>query len=815
MGTLGQDVLFGLRILRKSPGFTAVATLALALGIGANATVFTIANAYLFQSLPFADSARILYISSVDNSTGRGHGESYPDYRDFQTQVKSFATLGGFSRSDVDVSDRNGLPTQYKGAQVTFNAFSIIGQKPVAGRAFLPEDARPGAAPVAILSYSLWENRYGKAFSIVGETIRINEVPTVVIGIMAPGMQFPGSSQLWMPVVPAGDWERREYRRLTMFGRLAQNASLESARVETTALATRLASQYPATNKDIGAQVETYNDYFTDSDTKLVFLALLGAVGFVLLIACANVANLLLARAVGRTREISVRTALGAGRSRVIRQLLVESILLSSAGGVLGSLAGVWGVRVFETTLIPEDTPAYLKFTMDYRVLAYLAAITIGTGILFGLAPALRLSKLDINTVLKDGGHGASTGSRAHHLSTLLVVTEMALAFVLLVGAGLMIRSFLKMARTPMGARTDHLMSMDIMLRAKKYPSEASQISFHQQLRTRLEALPGVQMAAMASNLPGDGWTDFNYELEGAPPVDQRKQPRTGAVIVSPTYFPVLEIRPRRGRVLTESDGVAGVPVAIVNESFARMSWPGADPLGRRLRLVMRTSGAPAGSGPAPQPWLTVVGVIPDVVQSDTSQGSHDPLIYLPYRQLPQRDMVVAARTLVPPETLGNAFRREVQALDGDLPVTDLRTLDAMLLERTRSWRVYGSMFSIFAAMALLLASVGLYGVIAHSVSQRTQEIGVRMAMGASSRSILKMVFAQGMRQLIVGLTVGLAASFGLTRVLGSLLIGVTPVDPLTFVTVTLVLTLAAVVGAAIPARRAIKVDPIVALRYQ
>src|SRR5882724_434728 len=445
MHTLLQDVHFELRMLRKSPGFNAVAVFALALGIGANATVFTIANAYLFQSLPFVDSERILYVSSVNNSTGRGRGESYPDYRDFQSQVKSFATLGAFSRSDVDVSDKNGLPTQYKGAQLTFNALSIIGQKPIAGRGFLPEDARPGAPPVVILSYSLWDNRYGKDSSVIGQTIRVNEVPTVVIGVVPPGMLFPGSSQLWIPLVPAGDWERREYRHLTMFGRLAENASLESARAEMITLAGHLASQYPATNKDIGAEVETYNDYFTDSDLRLVFLALLGAVGFVLLIACANVADLLLARAVSRAREISVRTALGAGRWRVIRQLLVESVMLSTIGGVLGSLEGVWGVRIFETTLIPEDTPAYLSFTMDYRVLAYLAAITISTGILFGLAPALRLSKLDINAVLKDGGHGASTGSRARHLSSLLVVTEMALAFVLLVGAGLMIRSFLKM----------------------------------------------------------------------------------------------------------------------------------------------------------------------------------------------------------------------------------------------------------------------------------------------------------------------------------------------------------------------------------
>ena len=813
METLIQDLLFGMRMLRKSPGFTTVAVLALAMGIGANATIFTIANAYLFQSLPFTDSDRVLYISSVNHRTGEGRGESYPDYRDLQAQAKSFSAMGVFSRADLDVSDKNGPPMQYKGAQLSFNAFSVIGWKPMLGRDFLPEDAVRGAVPVAILSYSLWQNRYGKAPAMVGETIRVNEIPTVVIGVMPPGMQFPGTSLLWTPLVPAGDWEKREYRRLTMFGRLAENASLESARAEMSTLTNGLASEYPVTNQDIGAEVESYTDYFTDSDTKLVVLALMGAVGFVLLIACADVANLLLARAVGRAREIAVRTALGAGRWRVIRQLLIESVLLSAAGGVLGSLAGMWGVRIFETTLIPEDTPAYLTFTMDHRVVGFLAAITIATGIVFGLAPALRLSKLDIHAVLKDGGHGASAGLRARRLSTLLVVTEMALAFVLLVGAGLMIRSFLKMAHTPIGARTDHLMSMDILLRAGRYPTEASVIAFHRQLKTRLETLPGVERVALASSLPGDGWSDFNYQTEGATPLDARRLPRTGAVIVSPSYFPVLEIGARRGRVFSESDGPTGFAVVVVNETFARIAWPGGNPIGKRLRPVPKTVGA--SGGPGPQAWLTVVGVVPDVVQSDTSQGAHDPLIYLPFGRMPRREMVVAARTSVPPETLGNAFRRAVQSLDGDLPVTDLRTLDEMLWERTRSWRVYGSMFSIFAGMALLLASVGLYAVMAHSVSQRTQEIGIRMAMGASTREILGMVFAQGMRQLIAGLAIGLAASFVLTRVLGALLVGVRPADPLTFVTVALVLTLAAVFGIAIPALRASQVDPIVALRYQ
>jgi putative ABC transport system permease protein len=812
MHNLWQDLSFGVRMLRKRPGFTAVAVFALALGIGANATVFTIANTWLFQNLPFPDSARVLYISSVDAATGKSQGESYPDFRDFRAQSKTFEVLSAFDRPDMDVSDISGPPTQYKGAEVTADAFSLIDQKPMLGRGFLAEDARPGATPVVLLSYQLWANRYGEAGTIVGQSIRVNEIPRVVIGVMPPQMQFPGTSLLWIPMLPAGDGEKREFRHLTMFGRLARGANEKSARVEMTNLAARLAKQYPETNSGVGALVETYNNYFIDSDVKLAVQTLLGAVGFVLLIACANVANLLLARAVGRTREISVRTALGAARWRVMRQLLVESLLLSVAGGLVGSVLGIAGVRIYRTVLIPEETPSYMTFTMNHAVLAYLAAITVGTGILFGLAPALRLSKLDINAVLKDGGHGATAGSRARKLSTLLVVTEMALAFVLLVGAGVMIRSFLLLVRTPIGARTDHLMSMDIQLRPKRYPSEESQFSFHRKLQERLAALPGVERMAMASSLPGDNWTDFHYELDGAPPIDAHKRPRTGALIVSSSYFPLFEIRPRRGRIFAVQDGTPGNAVAVVNETFARVAFPRQEALGKRVRLSPMSEGAEPAP---PQPWLTVVGIIPDIVQGDSSVSAHDPLVYVPYRQLPQRDMVVAARTVVPPENLSNSFRRAVQALDGDLPVTDLRTLDALLWGRTWGLRVYGGMFAIFGAMALLLAAVGLYAVMAHSVSLRTQEIGIRMAMGASRRNILWMVFVRGMRQATIGLALGLAASLALARALSAILVGVTPSDPFTLAAVAVVLTLAAVVGSAVPARRAVNVDPIVTLRYQ
>ena len=813
--SLIQDIRFALRTLRKNPGFTAIAVLTLAVGIGANATVFIITDAILFKNLPFADSERILYVSSVNRETGYGRGVSYPDYRYLQSSTRSFQGLAAFSGDDTDVSDNGSVPTQVRGTLFTANTFPVIGERPLVGRAFLPEDESPGAAPVVILAHDLWRSRYDLSPAIIGKTIRINGVPRTVIGIMPPGFHFPRATELWMPLIPAGKWQRREYRHLTVFGRLANGANLSSATAELTILARHLESAYPDTNEGIGIQAETYNDYFTSRNTRLIYFSLMGAVAFVLLIACANVANLLLARAGVRAREVSIRSALGAARNRVIRQLLVESVCLAGLSGALGTLLGFWGVQVFRANLNPDDSHSYLSFSMDYRVLVFLVGITILTGVVFGLVPALRLSNVDINLALKEGGQASGTSSRSRFLSAVLVMGEIAMTFVLLVGAGLMIRSFLNMTQTPIGADTHNILSMDIILRAAKYPTDASQLSFHEQLKTRLLAIPGIESVALASNFPGDGWTDFVYELEGRPAVDLRKLSRIGGVVVSPPYFSLLSIPLIHGRLFTQLDNAAGMPVAVVNRSFAAMAWPGADPLGKRLRLYMPPPNSPNAPASVPQAWLTVVGVVPDIVQSDSSQGAHDPLIYLPYNQLPQREMVVGARTAVPPSSLMGAFRREVLAMDPDLPVTDLRTLDTLLEERAWPWRIYGSMFSIFAAIALLMATIGIYAVIAQSVGQRTREIGIRVALGASPQSIVRMVFKEGLLQLFIGLLVGIIASLGLVQMLSDLLIGVEPLDPATFVGVALLMGLAVTLGCAIPARRAMRVDPIHALRSE
>jgi predicted permease len=521
------------------------------------------------------------------------------------------------------------------------------------------------------------------------------------------------------------------------------------------------------------------------------------------------VANLLLARAVARSREISIRVALGAGRWRIVRQLLVESVMLSVAGGLLGWLISIWGVRVFDASVSGGLKPVWMDLSMDYRGFIYLTAISLGAGLLFGFAPALRLSNLNVNAALKDGGRGSSGGARRTYLSGLLVVSEMALAVVLLVGAGLMIRSFLNVYNAPVGVKTSNVLVMRLMLPEARYPKPEDEIEFHRRLQVRLSTLPGVEAATIAITMPTGGSMSFPFEIEGAAPVDEKRRQNLSALVIGPDYFRVMGLRALRGRVFTDTDGVSGPPAILVNQRFAERYWPGAEAVGRRLRLFAgNASGALSG-------WLTVAGVVPNILQNEISLRELDPLIYLPYRENPLRDMSIMARTTVPPATLGGAFRREVQAVDDRLPVYSLRTLEERLAINNWPYRVFGSLFGIFAAIALLMASVGLYAVIANSVSQRTQEIGVRLALGASGGSVLRLVFAQGIRQLAIGLAAGLLISAGVTRVLKSVLVQVSATDPATFVFVALVLGMAAVLGCWLPARRAMRIDPAVALRYE
>ena len=802
-----EDVRFGLRALAKGPGFTAVAVTAPALGIGVNATVFSLANAVLFKNLPFAHSDQVLYIITKNPKDPRWQGSSFPDYRDLKAQLKSFDAIGASMQDSANLSDQTAAPEGYHGNRITANTFPLIGQKPIIGRDFLPSDEQPGASAVAILSYRVWENRYGKDPLVIGRVVRLDEVPTTIIGVMPARLDFPRDAEIWTPLKPDDSFEKRDRRRFTLYGHLAPGANLKQANAEVAGIMTRLSAAYPVTNKDFVGGVIDYNEFFAgnESGIKIIFLAMLGAVGFVLLIACANVANMQLARAVGRMREVSIRVALGAGRWRIIRQLLIESLMLSTAGGGIGWVLAIWGIRTFDAAVIPTGKPAALDFSMDARAFLYLAAITIGTGLIFGLAPALRLSKLDINTALKDGGRGSSGAGRGKYLSGLLVVTEMALAVILMSGAGLMIRSILHAYRSDLGIQTTNILTMHIDLPPVKYAKNEQQIVFFDRLKAQLDATPGVEVSAFVTDLPLSGWWNVPYEVDGEPRADARR-PEVKAIVTSPDYFRTLGAPMLAGREFNAADGLASSPAVIVNRQFAREFLHGENVLGRRLRIYEKD---------VPGPWLIVVGMTANVAQQRESRSKPSPVIYLPFRQQVNSSMSVVARTRVPPTGLKETFRRQVQALDEGLPVFSLITMDEHLEQVNWPYRVFGVLFSIFAGIALLLASVGLYAVIAHSVSQRTQEIGVRMALGASDGTVLRLVLRQGLRQMAIGLAIGIPAAMALTRVLKSLLVDVSPTDPGTFASVAMVLLLAATFGCLIPARRAMRVDPVEALRHE
>ena len=811
-----QDMRYAVRGLRRSPGVSVTAIATLALGIGVNATVFTVTNAVLFRGFPHVDpNNRLLYLGTAKN--GSGGAVSYPDFEDWRAQAKSFTEMAVVSNGGLRLilSDRSGAPETCDGTQLSANSFQVLGQKPILGRDFALSDEVPGASPVAILSYGFWERRYAKDASLIGKTIRLDGSPTTVIGIMPPGFDFPHHRvDLWMPLMPAPNLQKREARRLWFaFGRMADGVTITSARAEMDTIGRRLESAYPLTNQDVHPRVMNFHEAFIGPNAAAFYGAIWGAVGFVLLIACANLANLQLARAIGRSREISVRIALGAGRRRIIRQLLIESVMLSSIGGVFGWLIAIGSVRTWELFANPPSSYDHWNYSLDYSVFSYLVAISIATGLLFGLAPAIRLSKLNVNTALKDGGRGATGGGSRKGLSALLVTGEMALAVVLLLGAGLMIRSFLKIYTADLGVRTANLLTVAVRLPAARYPGGPAQIAFFERLTTHLKSIPGVDSVALADSLPGLYAPRLPYELAGAPLIDDQRRPSLSALVIGPDYFRTLAAAMLSGREFNDFDGVSGIPVAIVNQRFASQFWPGEDPLGKRLRLF---------DGKTADAWRTVVGVASNIVQNDNTGQTFDPVVYVPYRQKPAAAMAVVARTRVPPGSLGTAFRREIQAIDSELVIySGLGSIEgpkplteSLALNNYWSKGVNATLFLVFAAIALLLAAVGLYAVVAHSVSRRTQEIGVRMAVGASARDILKLVFRQGMVPLGIGLTIGLAGSLAITRVLKSELVQVSPTDPITLVVASALLVFSAALGCLIPARRAMRIDPMTALHH-
>ncbi len=814
--SLFQDLRFAVRLTAKDKWFSTVAVVALALGIGVNATVFTLVNAVLIRGLPFRDSGRLYMLSSRD-TRGGNPSISYPDFQDLRSQTRAFIGLGAFSPTPFNIADERGMPEQVRGAWVSANAFSLLGQQPLLGRDFAPEEDRKGAEMVVILGYSIWKNRYGSDPSILGRPMRINGTPATIVGVMPDGMKFPSNQDMWVPLIPTQDQERRTARFLGVFGRLRDGASREEAQTEMNGIAGRLASQYPETNKDFPkVEVQTFNERFNGGQIRTVFLALMGAVGFVLLIACANVANLLLSRSAHRAREIAVRVAMGATRWRVVRQLLVESVVLGTIGGVIGLLLALVGVRLFDAAVSETGKPYWIIFTVDYVVIGFLAAICVLTGILFGFAPALQISRTNVNEVLKESGRGTAGGRRARWLSGTMVVVELALTIVLLVGAGLMIRSFLKLYTLDIGIQTDHLMSMSMRLPETKYKTQEERRVFYDRLVPKLAAVPGADAVALTTSVPPFGGGRRDFEIEGRPARKaDEKPPQVTSVTVSPSFFDVVRVQLRRGRQFNEKDGSPGSETVIVNDQFVKQFFSGEEPLGKRVRFVQTQQARSQQPSQPPPVWRTIVGVSPSIRHNQPQEAEPAAVMYLPHRQEAPLGTTLFIRSHLEPGTIMSAVRREVQNLDQDQPVFTVQTMEQMLAQTRWPFRVFGSLFAILAFIGLTLSSVGLYAVMAYSVTQRTQEIGVRMALGAASRQVRWLILRRGLMQLSIGLTLGLVGAFFISKVIQGLLVQVTPTDPATFAIISTLLVLVAIAACLIPAARATRVDPLVALRNE
>ncbi len=817
---LWQDIQFALRLLVKDKWFTLVAATALALGIGVNATVFTFVNAVLIRGLPFDEPDRIMALSSRDPVRDRDLGVSYLDFQDWRAATRTFTALAAYTGGTMNVSDEGRVPERFSGAFVSGDAFRLIGQHAVLGRDFVPDDDRPGAPAVVLLGSGIWKNRYGSDPGVIGRTIRVNDTPSVVIGVMPEGFKFPQNADLWQPLalVPNVETQPRNARSLQLFGRLQAGVSQAQAQAELQAIGQRLSAEYPDTNKDVQPRVQTFNERVNGGPIRAIFLSLMGAVAFVLLIACANVANLLLARSAQRSREIAVRVSIGASRWRIVRQLLIESVLLAIIGGVIGLAIAVVGIRLFDAATQDVGKPYWIQFTMDGMVFAYFAAICLGTGILFGLAPALHVSKTDVNEILKEGGRSGGAGIRVRRWSGALIIAELALTLALLAGAGFMMRNFLTLYRFDLGIDTSRLLAMTLALPERKYPSLEQRLAFYERLQERLQANGRIRAVTVTSNVPLQGGFARALTIEGRPLADGEQRPTVTMLTVDPRYFETIGLALLRGRGFTAIDGAPGQESAIVNARFAQMFFPDEDPIGRRIVLsIDLAGGAPPAGGVPTALSATIVGLSPNVRQRNFEERETDPVAYLPFRADPRGFMTLLARSEGDPAAVTALVREELRAVDPDLPLFNIRTMDQSLAQQRWPFRIFGTMFGIFAAIALTLSAVGLYAVTAYSVTQRTQEIGVRTALGAASGDVMWLFLRRAFFHLAIGLTIGIAGALGVGKIFESadLLVQTSSGDPLIIASIATLLAVVALAACLWPARRATALDPLVALRRE
>ena len=811
MDRLLKDIRFGVRSLLKHPGFTALVIVTLALGIGASTAIFSVVNTVLLRRLPYRQSERIVAIQEVDQHGKRGQ-VTPANFLDWRAQNTVFEQLAAILTRPANLASED-RAERVDLAMTSANFFAVFGAEPQRGRLFIPTDEQAGHARVVVVSHNLWQRRFGGDPELVGKSITLDGQSYSVVGIAPAGFQYPDKTEVWVPpfrLAPALN-ERMDPTQVRGFGMLSAVAllkpgvSLPQAAAEMETITARLRQQYPDTNnRRFDRVVSLHKDLVGETGSML--LLLFGAVSFVLLIACANVANLLLAGAASRQKEMAIRTALGASRWRVMQQLFTESTILALAGGALGLFLALWGVALI-TKLLPQDFPRLAEINMDWRVLGFTLSASVLTGILFGLAPALQISRTDVQESLKESGRGASSGKRHNRLRNLLIVTEVALSVVLLVGAGLLFRSFLQLQSINAGFNPQQVLTVRLTPSGPHYAGDADYMNFYSQVMQRISVLPGVNAVGAINTLPLGKGPTAGIRIEGGPLLTPDKWPATNYRGVSSDYFRAMNIPVVQGRAFTDRDTASAPLVMIVNQALARRDFPNVNPVGKRISL--------GGKDPKGQPlWWEIVGVTADVRNLELREEA-SPEFYTSALQDTWTGMSIVVRTAVEPASLTPEVRRIVAEVDKSAPVSEVKTMENIVSEAVTQPRFNLFLLGLFGGIALLLSAAGIYGVTAYAVTQRTHEFGIRMALGAQVGDVLKMILGQGMRLITVGIGIGLLASFALTRLLKTLVFGVSVTDPLTFVAITLVLMFVALLACYVPARRATKVDPLIALRYE
>lgn len=806
MNNLLKDVRYGLRSLLRQPAFTVVAVITLALGIGANTAIFSLVNAVLLRALPFQNPEQLVSIGKAPGEGGLP-GLAGFQYLAWKEQSKSFDSLAAFTDNNFNLIG-NGEPERISCAQVTATLFTTLGVQPILGRTFLPEEDRTGQNQVAVVSEGFWQRRYGRDASLVGSTIQLDAKQYTVVGIMPSNFRYPGEFEIWLPLAldPIRETQGDFFSLVQVMGRLKPDVMVQQAQTELNHISQQAATQLKDPVSTANLEISPLHQQLV-AGVRLTLLVLWGAVGLVMLLACANVANLMLARTVSRQREMAVRAAVGARRWQLVRQLLGESLLLGIFGGAVGLLLAFWGVSAI-ASLVPEDFVSSVHnlnaIELDWRVFGFTLALSLLMALIFGIFPALSGSRPNLLKVLRESTTRNLMSFGLRSMRGWLVVTELALALILLLGAGLLVRSFRQLTAIDLGFNRENVLMARINLPRSVYRTEPQTIAFQQQLIERVKALPGVESTATINHTPLTGFGIVVFTgIEGQPPPDREKDPPIGVGTVTPDYFRTLQIPLISGRTYDERDRADAPKVAIVNQAFAQRYFPAGDVLGKRIAFGCEDSYC-----------TTIVGVVGNVKQESITADVM-PEIFVPFEQMPMNAMTLFVRTKGNPMDFAGALRSEVFAIDKNQPVFSVKTLDQRVVETIATSRSLMLLFSGFALLALVLACVGIYGIISYAVSQRTREIGIRMALGARAVDVLRLVLKNGMTLVLAGIVIGVAGALALTRFLATLLFGVTPTDTLTFVVVSLVLVTVALIACLIPARRATKVDPLEALRYE